>query len=186
MNSFIHSFINHSICLHLKWYLTSQLPLHQPPIQHLSSPLPFACVRALSHPPTLSCPTTPTSPYARESNVPRTKGLPSHCCQARPFSATNVSEAMDPSRYTPWLVVETLGDLVRSVCVVLLLGLHSPFAPPVLLPAPSPGSLSSVWLVGSKHLHLHWSVKTTVRGKENQGLLLLEALTSSFFNLVWK
>jgi hypothetical protein len=50
-------------------------------------------------------PHTPSSPYARASNLPGTKGLSSHCCQARPSPATYVSEAIDPSRYTPCLVV---------------------------------------------------------------------------------
>ena len=33
------------------------------------------------------------------------KGLSSHCCQARPSSATYVSGAKYPFRHTPWLVV---------------------------------------------------------------------------------
>ena len=70
-----------------------------PPIPHASSPITFVCMSVLPYPPTLSKPTTPASPYAGASNLPRTKGLPSHCCQARP------SFALDPSRYTPCLVV---------------------------------------------------------------------------------
>jgi hypothetical protein len=83
--------INHSICLHLKWYLTSLLPLPHPLcLYEGASPLPS---------------TVPASPYAGASNLPRTKGLPFHYCPAKPFSATYVSGAMDPSRYTPWLMV---------------------------------------------------------------------------------
>jgi hypothetical protein len=50
-------FIDHSIYLHLKWYPTSWLPLHNPP--HPTSALfslLFASVRVLPHPATHSCP----------------------------------------------------------------------------------------------------------------------------------
>ena len=47
------------------------------PTTSLSS-LPFASVRMLPHSPTLSCPTAPAYPYARVSNLHRTKGLNSH------------------------------------------------------------------------------------------------------------
>ena len=75
------------------------------PIPHLPSILPFVCMRVLPQPPTLSCLTAVASPYAGASNFSGTKSLFSHGCQVRPSSATYVSEAMDPSRYIPWLVV---------------------------------------------------------------------------------
>jgi hypothetical protein len=65
----------------------------------------FCLYGVLSHLSTLSSTTAPGPPYAGASNLPRTKGLPSHCCQARPSFATYVSGGMDPSRYTPWMVV---------------------------------------------------------------------------------
>jgi hypothetical protein len=40
---FILFFINHSICLHLKWYPTSQLLLHNPPTPHQPF-LPSLCL----------------------------------------------------------------------------------------------------------------------------------------------
>jgi hypothetical protein len=99
-------FINHSIHLHLKWYPTSRLPIHQPPHPtYTLFPLPFASMRVLLHPATLSCPTAPAFPYTGASNLHRTKSLPSHCCQARSSSDTYVSGAIAPSWYTPWLVV---------------------------------------------------------------------------------
>jgi hypothetical protein len=90
----------------LKWYPPSWLPLHKPPTQHPhSSPLPFATMSVLPNPPTLSCPTNPTSTYTGASKLYKTKGLPTHWCQIRQSSAAQVSGAMDPSLYTPWLVV---------------------------------------------------------------------------------
>jgi hypothetical protein len=56
----------------------------QTPNPHLP-PHPFAYMTVLTHPLTLSCPTAPASPYSEVSNLPETKGLPSHCCQARTF-----------------------------------------------------------------------------------------------------
>ena len=47
----------------------------------------------------------PETPYSGASNLLRTKGLPSRCCQARPSSATYLSGVMDPSMYIPWLAV---------------------------------------------------------------------------------
>ena len=104
LNHFSFIIINYSIHLHLKRHLTSCLPPPPTPcpmISHFSVipalppspptfslPLPFACMRVLPHPPTLSCPTTPASLYSGASNLPRTEGLPSCCCRARPSSAT--------------------------------------------------------------------------------------------------
>jgi hypothetical protein len=79
---FILFFINYSIHLYLKWYATSWLSLHthyHP--TSTCSPIHFASRRVLPHPPTLSCPIAPASPYTVASNVHRNKGLPSHCCQ---------------------------------------------------------------------------------------------------------
>ena len=65
--------------------------------------LPFASMMVLPHPTNLSCPTPPASPLHWGITLP--KGYISHCCQARPFSATYVSGVMDSSLYTPWLAV---------------------------------------------------------------------------------
>jgi hypothetical protein len=112
--------INYSIRLYLKGYPhfmvspfnnapSHDIPLPDYPsatslISHLP-PLPFACMRVLPYTPTLSLPVTTASPYSRASNLPGAKGLPSCCCRASPSSATYVSGAEDPFRYTPWLVV---------------------------------------------------------------------------------
>jgi hypothetical protein len=98
-------FIKHSIRLHLKWYPSSRLPLHKLHPTSSRSFLHFASMRVLPYPPTLSCSTPLTSPYTGASILHMTKSLLSHCCQIRPSSATYVSGTMDPSLYTPWLVV---------------------------------------------------------------------------------
>jgi hypothetical protein len=83
-----------------------------PPTTHPTSALPTTLCLYESVPlPTLSSPTTPASPCTGASNLSETKDLLSHCCQARPSSATYVYGVIDPSRYTPWLVVCTLGEL---------------------------------------------------------------------------
>jgi hypothetical protein len=144
MSLLFYFFINHPICLHLKWYPTSWLP--PPPTPHPTIVLPFTWMGVLPHPSTLSHPTAPASPHTGTSHLPRTnKGLPSHCCQAKPSSATYVSEAMDPSRYTPWLMVWTLeeeGDHASLCCSSNGVAIRlCSFLPP----APPPGFLSSVW-----------------------------------------
>ena len=51
------------------------------------------------------------SSYTGAPNLHRTKCLPSHWCQIRPFSAKCGSGAIDLSTCTLWLVVWFLGDL---------------------------------------------------------------------------
>jgi hypothetical protein len=119
-----------------------------PPIPHPTSvlPLPFAYMRVLPNPPTLSRPTAPAWPYSGASNLPGTKHLPSCCYQARPSSATYVSGAMDPSRYTLcWWSRLWQNWEVMPAHIILPIGLQPPSAPPALLPASQPGSLSLVW-----------------------------------------
>jgi hypothetical protein len=53
-------FTNHSICLHLKWYPTSQLPLHKS-LSHIHPLSPPLCLYGGAHPLALSCPTTQAS-----------------------------------------------------------------------------------------------------------------------------
>jgi hypothetical protein len=86
-----------------KCYPTFQLSFHKQ--KSVLSYFPFSSMRMFSHPPTLSCPTAPAYPYARVSNLHRTKGLNSHWYQTRPPSATHVSGAMDLSLNTPCLMV---------------------------------------------------------------------------------
>jgi hypothetical protein len=87
-------------------YMSNDSPL---PSYHSNTPIP--------HPPSLSLfplwgcspyphsPPALASPFTGASNLPGTKDLPSRCCEVRASSAMYVSGAMDPSRYTPWLVV---------------------------------------------------------------------------------
>ena len=69
------------ILLHI-WFFTSQMVSHflaipsPTPIPHPLSPLPFACMRLLLHPPTLSCPTAPASPHAGASISPGPRASP--------------------------------------------------------------------------------------------------------------
>ena len=87
--------------------MISLLPVTLPSNPHPTSALhlPFACIRVLPHPSTLSCPTAPSSPYAGTSDFHGTKDLPSHCCQARSSFGTYVSGAMYPSSYSPCFLV---------------------------------------------------------------------------------
>jgi hypothetical protein len=68
-----HSMIAHSL-------------VTRPPIPHPTSALPILlCLfSGFPHPPLLSCPTSPSSSYTGASNLPQTKGLPTHSCQVRP------------------------------------------------------------------------------------------------------
>jgi hypothetical protein len=142
--------INYSICLHLKRYLTSQLPLHKPPNPHPPSPPsplpPWGC--SSTHPPSCTPPLHQSS-YARASNLHRIKGLPCHCCQARPSSATYVSGVMDPSLCTPWLVVLSLGELggPDSLCCSSYILLCSSI--PSAAPLRGPWTQSDGWLQAS-------------------------------------
>lgn len=108
LNSF-YCVINHSICLYLKWYSTSQLSypttphsmiayflVTPPPIPQPTSAFPLILCLYESAPP----PTHTLLPHSL-----RTKSLLCHCCQTRPSSATHVSGAMGSSSYTSWLVV---------------------------------------------------------------------------------
>ena len=86
-------------------YISNDIPGYSSmnlPIPSLLSPLPFVSMRVLIHPFTHSCLTPLSSPYAGISNLNKTKGLPCHCCQARPSSATYVSGIMDLSLYTEY------------------------------------------------------------------------------------
>lgn len=80
------------------------LTLNKHRTTHLPSlPSPL---RVLIHLPTRSHPTDPSFSYSGASNLHRTEGLSSHCCQARPSSATCYLKP-----WIPWLVVYTLGAL---------------------------------------------------------------------------
>jgi hypothetical protein len=72
-----------------------------PPPPHPTSAFPPPLCLYEGALPTLSCPTT----YAGASNLPRTKGLPSHCYQVRLSSAMYVSAVMNPSRSILCLVI---------------------------------------------------------------------------------
>jgi hypothetical protein len=128
--------------------MISHFPVTPPSTPHPTPALsPPLCLYEAALPPTHTpLPHRSSNPSTLgHQTSPGTKGLTSHCCQARPSSATYLSGATDPSRYALWLVVQTLGGLGgQPAYVVLPVGLQSPFAPPVLLPAPPPGSLSSV------------------------------------------
>ena len=72
--------------------------LFPPPQSHILPPSSFASIKVVVlNPPTHSHLTLLPSPYAGASNLHRTKGLPSHCCQIRPCSATYIVRAIDPS-----------------------------------------------------------------------------------------
>jgi hypothetical protein len=105
--------INHYIHLPLKWYLPSQLPLHNPhiPFTLSHSPLPlWGC--SSTHPPTPAPPTHPLLPH--HSSIPLSWGIkplqyqaPPHWCQIRPSSATYAAGAMGLPMCTLWLVASS-------------------------------------------------------------------------------
>jgi len=120
-------------------------PSTTPTTQSILSHLPFTSIRVL--PPTHSCFTPLAFPYSGESNLNKTKGLPSHSCQTKPVSATHVSGDLP--------ILFLVGGLVPPD-IVLSVGLQSHSAPPVLLHAPPP-VLEFSLMVRTKHPHLHWS-----------------------------
>jgi hypothetical protein len=90
-------------------YISNDIPLPgfpytNPPIPHPPSPplCHYEGAPLLTHPLLPHCSSIPLCWGIKPQ---WTKSLPSHCCQASLSSATYVSEAMDPSRYTLWLVV---------------------------------------------------------------------------------
>jgi hypothetical protein len=100
VNSFFKSFYLFTFQMISPFLATpSQLPHLIPP-----PPFPFASMRVLLHPLPNSHLTALAFSYAGASKLNRTMGLPTHWCQTRPSSATYVSGAMYPSRYTLWLM----------------------------------------------------------------------------------
>jgi hypothetical protein len=66
-------------------------PFLVPPLETLYPTLTPASMRVFHHhPPTCSSLPTLTFPYTGASNLPRTKGLTSHWCTPRPFSAGRI------------------------------------------------------------------------------------------------
>jgi hypothetical protein len=109
-------------------------------------PLPFACLRVLPHLPTLSCPPLqhPTTLQHQTSQGAR----------ASPPIAVRQVHLLLHMYLEPWIHPGTLLDwnssfwenwVVRPAYIVLTTRLQIPTTPPVLLPAPAPGYLSSVW-----------------------------------------
>ena len=130
----------------------------QPPfnLPSASYPLPlWGC--SPTHSITYSNLTSPASPYSGASNLHRTKGLPFHWLQTRPSSATYVPGAMDPSLYTPWLVVKSLGALGGPANWRSLYGVSIPCSSRSSARFPTRVPELSL-MVGFKHPHLHWSV----------------------------
>jgi hypothetical protein len=151
------------------------LPLYQPPIPQPPSCLHFACMRVLTHLPTLSHPNMVASPYAGASNLYWTKGLPSHCSQSRYICICSHGSLQAQSLVGSGRT----GGQTKLCCSSngVAMSLHSP-SPSASSPTRFP-KLSLI--VGSKHLHLHWSVAsqtsqgiTTTRGHA----YLLEVLST--------
>ena len=86
-------FINHFMCLHLKWS-PPPFPLHTLPIPS-HSPLSLH----------LLLPSSSSITLHWDIKPPQDWGLPSHWCQIEPSSATYAAGAMGPSLCTLWLVV---------------------------------------------------------------------------------
>jgi hypothetical protein len=136
-------------------------PLHQPPhpTSTTPSPLPvWECSPTRLHSPAPLFQHPPTLEH-QTSLVPRASPRPSRCCQTRASSATYESGAMDPCRYTPWLVVYSLGELGGQVSLCCS---SNGLTTPLCSPSPSASSRSRFpelsLMVDSKHPHLHWPV----------------------------
>jgi hypothetical protein len=115
------------------------------PIPHPPSTLHFACMRVLPHQPILSCPTAPVSFYSGPSNLPGTKGLPSHYVrQGYPLLHMYLEPQIPSGTLLGWGSIFWENWVVRTAYVVLPMGLQFPSAHPVLPPAPPQGSLRSV------------------------------------------
>lgn len=83
-------------------YISNNISLPGYPSTNLTSHicpllLHFASMMLLTHPPTFSLPTVPSTILAKALNLHRTKGLPLTRYQTRPSTATYVSGAMDTS-----------------------------------------------------------------------------------------
>jgi hypothetical protein len=79
-------------------------------------------------------PTAPASLYSKASNLHVTRGLPSHCCQTGLHMY--LEPWVSPGTLFGWWSRPWENWVVRPACVVLPMGLRSPSAPPILLPAP--------------------------------------------------
>jgi hypothetical protein len=125
-----------------------QPPVTPPPTPHptsVLSPLPFVYIRVLPYPPTLPRPTTPASSYSGASNLPRTKALPPIAVQqGHPLLHMYLEPWIPSGTLLGWRSRLRENWVVRPAYVVLPIRLQSPSIPPVHLPAPPPGSLSSV------------------------------------------
>lgn len=100
----------------LFYLFTSQMlsPFPVSPLQTLHLiPLHFASKRLLTYPHTHSNLSPLESPYARATNLHRTKGPLSLWCQINQSSSTYVAGPMDTFMYTLWFVVYSWGTLVR-------------------------------------------------------------------------
>jgi hypothetical protein len=122
----------------------SLFPLCNPPIpSHLLLPL-WGCS------PTHSRLTALAPPYAEASSLHRTKGLPFHWCQIRPWVSPCVFFGW---QFSPW---ELWGVLVGWYCCSSY-GAANPFSNS----SPSSNSSSGVPMlnltVGYENPHLHWS-----------------------------
>jgi hypothetical protein len=134
-------------------YISNDIPF---PGYHSTNPHPLSTLSLLweiTSPTTyLSCPTIPASPYTGASNLHSTKGLPFHCCQARPSSTTYVCGVMiPPCILLGWWSSPWKQWVVRPADVILPMGLQSTSAAPVPLAAPPWGSWSQYdgWLQAS-------------------------------------
>lgn len=78
--------------------MISHFSVIPPPTPHPTSALlpPLVHYEVTLQPIHTLLPSAPASPYCGAPHLPGTKGLPSHCCQARLSSATYIFGSMDP------------------------------------------------------------------------------------------
>ena len=150
----------------------------------MSSPPPLFLYEGA--PPTPFNPSILPYPYTGISNLPDTKGLPSHCCQARPSFATYAYGAIDSSRYTPWLGVQYLGitGWLGHLMLFFQWGCNHSllFQSFCQLPHRFP---ELILIVGSKLPRLHWSVVSwTSQGTATPGSCQQEHLDSVKFSFL--
>jgi hypothetical protein len=181
-------FWRYFLYLHFKCYPLSRFhPPWKPTITPPPSPLLWGC--SPTYPPTPTYPPWNSSTLRHPASLQRTKGLSCHWCLTRPSSATCAAGALDPSMYTPWLVVWSLGALWVGgggsdwlVLLFFLWGLN-PFSSFSPFSNISIGDFMLNSMVGCQHLPLYlWG---SSRASQETSYIRLLSASAADYPLFW-